>query len=135
MAITEKTRIEFDYGGKHYMVGSDGIFTKIDENYWDYADDLLRKLLLGNIRRVKPFIPDEGQKYFVPNIYRTDKFYDLLTYDFTKSSCRFHIENDLVCETREEAISLAKSMLEVAKLSQKELCETVVFDTGVEMVL
>ena len=114
--ITSNT--QGDYHNYYRFTENNCLETSDDGVEWKIinAEVLLKRILMGNIRIVKlPWKPREGEKYYVPRIairpedrhyyyYWSNSGVDIKRYDM-----------GIVCKTPEEAITMAKEMLTVAK--------------------
>lgn len=109
-------------GDEHYFRLTDtGLGMKIgsDNRNWFVAPiNALNGLLLGENEIIKiklPWKPQIGEKYYIPYISTQPKYmYD--TYDWNNDGTDIeYYRMGIVCKTKEEAVTLTKKMLAVAK--------------------
>ena len=107
-----------DYQNYYRFTEDNCLETSDDGVEWKIinAEVLLKRILMGDIRIVKlPWKPREGEKYYVPRIAirHYDRHY---CYYWDNSGADIkRYDMGIVCKTPEEAITMAKEMLTVAK--------------------
>ena len=117
--ITSDTQGDYpgDYQNYYRFTENNCFETSVDGVKWETATVIvLRGILMGDTRIVKlPWKPQEGEKYYVPRIsvQLKDRYY---CYYWDNSSVGIkRYDMGIVCKTPEEAITMAKEMLTVAK--------------------
>ena len=107
-----------DYQNYYRFTEDNCLETSDDGVEWKIinAEVLLKRILMGNIRIVKlPWKPREGEKYYVPRIaIRPEDRHYCYYWDNSGADIKRY-DMGIVCKTPEEAITMAKEMLTVAK--------------------
>jgi hypothetical protein len=96
-----------------YMFTYDGMVTATNDGHFE-PNSKIGYLISGEVRIKKlPRKPKEGEWYWVPEIYDTGMASSYTWQDCASDNAIFNL--GIVRYTQEEAIALAKKMLEVAK--------------------
>jgi len=104
----------FEIEGEYYnpfIIKEDGLYDR--DNYKD--DETFLGLILGKYKIKKQWKPKTYEVYYVPQIYYNEGYlYEIFIWNDSVFD-KIMLRRNLVCKTEEEAIALAKKMLEVAK--------------------
>jgi len=92
-----------------FVIKEDGLYDK----YNDKDDETFSCLIWGEYKIKKKWKPEIWKKYYVPALTEDDFYWVNIYIDDDYD--RFLLKRGLICKTKEEAIALAKKMLEVAK--------------------
>ena len=106
--LNEPFEIECDLFNP-FTLKENGIYDK----HGNIRDVVLSLLLIGEYKIKKQWKPKEGDIYYIPRFYARNLYEQIEWLDDHIDKRVFN--RNMVCETKEEAIALAKKMLEVAK--------------------
>lgn len=118
VGLEEEFRIEGTHVDYIYKISEKGLFLHCSgRDWWEEVPDTLVQMLAGRTRKIikLPWKPQKGEKYYVPRIaFQPENRH---SYYYWGNS-GFDIERykmGIVCRTKEEAITMTKKMLTVAK--------------------